>query len=175
MTAARPSLPRLVRPTCLALATLAVAGCAGSAAGDYPSLAIRDVERQQGQFTPATTPPATVPVLSAGEARSVAEILAAARAAHGRFAAATAPARRAVLAARGAAAGSRAWGDAQVALSNLESLRSVTAVSLADADRLHARASAEGLVPMELDAARATIADLVADEDTTLAALRGTL
>ena len=98
-----------------------------------------------------------------------------ARAAHARFLEAVPTTQRRVAAARGASSIDNRAIDAQVALSALESLRSQTAIVLGDVDNLYSEAVVEGRVRPPLEDARSIIVDMVADEDTTLAALRGQL
>ena len=141
----------------------------------YPSLAIRDVERAVGTFTPGgadqTPSPAAAP--STELVARLQQLRENASAAHTEFVNATPGANRLVAAAQGAGVATDRWGDAQVALSDLESLRSNTAIALAEADILYIDASIE-FDPNELiGATRAEIISMVADEDVTLAALRG--
>ena len=111
----RPLL-RLLTPV---LATILLAGCAADPTA-YPSLAPRAVEKLG--FEEPVTPPApliTDPALDARIAAAAAKRADAARA----FDAAATRAERLARAARGAAAGSDRWLDAQTALAELDSLR----------------------------------------------------
>jgi hypothetical protein len=163
---------RLVVPV---LCALALSACAGTG-GDYPSLAIRDVERAQGQFEPIPVEPIAVPQVPTNYEGSLNERLAmlveAAASAHQRFVASAPTARRAVASAGRSDIGSSAWGAAQVALADLTSIRSDTAIALADLDILHIAASIAAEDRAQVDAARASVIALVEEEDAVLAELR---
>ncbi len=163
---------RLLLP---ALSALALSACA-STGDDYPSLAIRDVERAQGQFEPVAVEPINVPEVPVNYEGSLdarlTMLVEAARSAHQRFSASAPAARRTVASAGRAAIGSNAWGASQVALSDLESIRSDTAIALADLDILHIAASVAAEDRVQIDAARDSVIALVEEEDATLAELR---
>ncbi|MFC3102229.1 hypothetical protein [Altererythrobacter lauratis] len=151
---------------------LLLGGCARSEG--YPSLSIRDSERVTGvidaaaaAFTPAPATPATLAQLDT--------LAASARAAHQRFLAAQPTTERLVAGARGSAAGTEGWARAQVAIANLESLRSDTMIALADIDRLHVDAHTGGGDIAETGAALAEINTLVDQQDAVIAALLGQL
>lgn len=151
----------------LLTATL-LAGCA--AQGDYPSLAIRDAERVTGTISaPETTytPPAPAPATLA----QATDLLAAVRSAHDRFVAAQPAARRTATAARGAGPGSEGWSDAQVAIANLESIRSSAMIAMADLDRLYVDAAVAGEQVESLQSAREAAAALVEQENAVIAEL----
>ena len=157
------------------LGALLLSACA--AGGDYPSLAIRDVERVQGQFgVSAPAAPIIAPTpLPAGLLASLEQLQSDAQASHTDFMAATPRASQLVSSANGAAISSNRWTDAQVALANLEALRSRTAIALAEVDGLYVTATVDAQANTQIAAARDAIVSLVADEDVTLAALRGQL
>ncbi len=156
------------------LAPLALlAGCAAPQE-DYPSLAVRDIERVSGTMEvapppppPAVQPPATLERLD--------ELVADARSAHAQFLAAAPAARNSARAARGAATGSDNWGRAQVAIADLEARRSSAMIALADLDRLYVNAasSAEDLTPIV--AARDEIGALVDEQNSVIDSLLGEL
>lgn len=155
-----------------------LAGCASS--GDsYPSLAIRDVERAQGQFEPVASAQLDVPRVPVDASESLevrlASLLSEAQASHQVFEANAGTARNRVAVAAGAPIASDAWASAQVALADLDSLRSNTAVPLADLDRLHVAAAVQYEEREAIEQARAQVVALVAEEDAVLAALRGAL
>ena len=154
---------RLLLP---ALSALALSACA-STGDDYPSLAIRDVERARGQFEPVAVEPINVPEVPVNYEGSLdarlTMLVEAARSAHQRFNA-SAPAARRTVASAGRAS--------QVALSDLESIRSDTAIALADLDILHIAASVAAEDRVQIDAARDSVIALVEQEDATLAELR---
>ncbi|MEP2234445.1 MAG: hypothetical protein ABJM58_14635 [Alteripontixanthobacter sp.] len=158
----------------LAVLLVPMAGLSACAAAPdrYPSLAIRDVERVEGRFTPAPAAEPPAPA-SPQQVQTLAQLREQARTAHGRFLAAAPGAQRLITAARGSSDTSNIFIEAQVALSALESLRSETAIALGEADSLYIVAATEGRVNEPLEQTRAIIVDLVADEDTALAALRG--
>ncbi|MGB3738748.1 MAG: hypothetical protein WA948_05275 [Pontixanthobacter sp.] len=152
----------------MVVAPLVLAGCAGSD-GEYPSLAIRDVERRARTYTP---PPPLTP------APQIAEVLArvsalrnAANGAHGQFMAAVPVARVAARRARGVSRASTAWSNAQIAIADLESLRSRTGVPLADLDRLYVDSTIAFTQRTAIGAARDEVINLVAQEDRILAEL----
>ena len=158
-------------PAALLASALMLTACA-SAQGEYPSLAVRDVERAQGQFEPVAAQRLDVPEVAVDTMRAPADLAVRAGASHDRFLAALGDARRAVSAGRGAASGSEAWGAAQVALADLESIRSDTAIVLADLDTLHVANDVTYASSAALDAARAEVLRMVAEEDAALAELR---
>jgi hypothetical protein len=176
--AIRPAMSCPARLLLSALAALTLSACAssGDGGGDYPSLAIRDVERARGQFEPIAVDPIAVPEVPVAYEGSLQERLAmlveAARSAHQRFAANLPAARRTVASAGRAAIGSDAWGASQVALADLESIRSDAAIPLADLDILHIAASVAAEDRGQIDAARSAVIALVEEEDEALAELR---
>ncbi|QWC57585.1 hypothetical protein F7D01_11270 [Erythrobacter sp. 3-20A1M] len=158
--------------TSLSLA-LMLSACASS--GDFPSLAIRDAERAEGQFAapePAPPPPLPAP-LSADMTQRLTQIVDQAQAAHSDFTKALPAAKRRVAAGLRAADGTDARGDALVALADLESIRTRTAVPLADIDILYTDEAVRGDLRDAVVEARATVTDLIAQEDAALAKLSG--
>ena len=154
---------------------LTLGGCAASS-GDYPSLAIRDVERVEGSFASPDRKSIDVPEVETDLTGELDEVLPAlissAEDAHAEFLRLAPRAQRLVAAAAGTADGSPAWASAQVALAELESARSIAAVPLGDIDTLYTarRAAAEDVTAIER--ARQRILELVGEEDRTLAQLR---
>lgn len=159
------------------LAMLVLSACAADTSR-YPSLARRDAERMVGgaDVVSPDEAPAPPPVDLAGR---LAAIDAAARASHATFLEREAVARARARAAAGAAPGTLAWSDAEVALSSLESARSDTMFALADLDSLLALGAVDeadtgdpsGLP--QIAALRDAVAALVAAEDAALAQVRG--
>lgn len=143
--------------------------------GDYPSLAQRPAERVEGTFTPDTAEPAApAPIAPSPDlAARLAAAVSAAEAAHREFRAATPAAER--LAGAAGATGSDSWAAAQVVLSDLHSIRSRVALSLADLDTLWVDATVEPGPREAIGAARSAVETLVAQEDAVLARLRGRL
>lgn len=142
---------RLIVPTTL----LMLAGCAGSA--EYPSLAIRDVERVQGSATPAPDAADAIPALppaSADLTTRLAGLVETARQSHTRFQSRQAATERAVAAA--GATASDSWSSAQVALSDLQTSRSGALTALAELDQLYVDERAAH--PEQVSPAAATIA-----------------
>ncbi|MGI8942683.1 MAG: hypothetical protein ACR2FJ_00330 [Qipengyuania sp.] len=152
-----------------------LAGCA-SAEGQYPSLAVRDVERVQGRFEPIESAPLDVPEvqvdLAGGLDARLASLLTQARAAHEEFVASTPAAANRAAAASGAAIGSDAWAAAQVALADLDSIRSRTAIALGDLDILYIAASVQAEERGAIDVVRERVIAIVSEEDEALAQLR---
>ncbi|MEW4448390.1 hypothetical protein [Qipengyuania sp. JC766] len=156
----------------LALAAALLSGCAGSSA-DYPSLAIRDFERNPERFRPPDPEPLPQPApLSAATRARLGPLVAQAQEEHRGFMAAVARTQRAVNGARGAPIGTEPWGDAQVALADLDSFRSRTSVPLGDLDRLYADTLAEYEEVTAVAAARNQVIGLVAEQDAILARMR---
>ncbi|MFA7586532.1 MAG: hypothetical protein WCY11_10135, partial [Novosphingobium sp.] len=109
----------LFRQIILVTLGLSVSACAS--AGDYPSLARRDVERIGNE--PAAPPPTVESPPQAPSSTVVARLstlVEQARAAHGRFLDRRTRAERQVAGGSGAAIGSENWSVAAVALADLE-------------------------------------------------------
>ncbi|MCT2558520.1 hypothetical protein N0B51_05955 [Tsuneonella sp. YG55] len=159
-----------LRLPALAAAAL-LAGCATP--GDYPSLAQRPAERVQGAFTPDDADPQPlVPVLpSADLVARLTQLEREARTAHGEFVEATPAARQ--RAERAGPVASDSWAAAQVALADLDSIRSRVAIALAELDSLWVDATLEAGPRDAIGAVRRTVEALVAQEDAVLAQLRG--
>ena len=147
--------------------------CACASTGDYPSLAQRPVERAQGTFTPDTAEPAPAPppAPSADLLARLADLQRDATSLHAQFVEATPAATRIATAA--GATGSDSWASAQVALADLDSLRSRVAVSLAELDALWVDSTVETGPRDAIGAARDSVQALVAQEDEVLSRLRG--
>lgn len=164
---------KIISPAFIALA---LAGCASTGTGGYPSLAVRDVERVQGNFEPVPTQQLDVPAvevdLSGGLEARLAALLTQARDAHAAFIAAQPAAERLVAAAGGSDVGSDSWAAAQVALADLDSARSIAAIALGDLDIIHAAASVQAGNAVGIDAARGQVIALVSEEDAVLERLR---
>jgi hypothetical protein len=152
-----------------------LAACA-TPSDKYPSLAIRDVERAQGQFEPAPRAPLDVPEIPSSTTGPLGERLAAlgaaAAASHRAFTASAGRATRLANAAAGAAIGSDAWASAQVALSDLDSARSTTAIALAELDTLMVSAAIQAQDVSAIELVRQQVLAQVGEEDETLARLR---
>ncbi|HUD31101.1 MAG TPA: hypothetical protein VMQ93_19725 [Novosphingobium sp.] len=120
-----------------------------STSGNYPSLAVRDVERAGGSGTPASgeaAPPVpALPPASADLVTRLDGLVKVAQAADRRFQSDRAAAQRAVSAAGGI--GTDSWSAASVALAKLESSRSSGMGALADLDVLYA--DARDAAPLE--------------------------
>ena len=140
--------------------------------GDYPSLAQRPAERVEGTFAPDTAAPAPpAPITpSADLSQRLAALERDAAAAHAEFRAATPAAER--LAGAAGATASDSWAAAQIALADLDSLRSRAAIALAELDVLWVDSTVEPGPREAVGRARATVEALVAEEDAVLAWLR---
>lgn len=155
--------------------TVIVGGCAGDS-DQYPSVAIRDVERAQGQFEPsAPIEPAELPIRSMAPSESVEEILDRAGGAYQSFLAREGDVRRLVAQARGTSSESDARGKAVVAIADLTSLRSELEIALADLDLLVTERSNRLVDYKEADIAHALVLDLATEQDRTLSALWNSL
>ena len=156
-------------------AFLALTACAGSA-DDYPSLAIRDVERiDYAEIGTSDESDVAAPVASQEVIERVAALRAQALADHANFVEAAPVARRLVRAGAGADPTSTARGSAEVAISDLSSLRSQTAIPLADLDAMLVAASTALEPTAEIAEARDAVARLIAEEDQVLSELRAIL
>lgn len=152
---------------------LILASCA-SASKNYPSLAIRDAERVTGAFVitppPGTSAPAPLNTAMAGQIDGV---VARAQSNHRVFMETEPAARRIILSGADAAVTSNAWAKSQIALGDLDSLRSVTAVALGDLDLMYADATLAFEERDKIVAARQQVIDIVREQDRILAQLRG--
>ena len=155
--------------------SLTLAACATSS-DRYPSLAIRDVERAQGQFTPAPAAPLEVPdVPSVGSGPlgdRLAALGASANASHRAFLASAPAATRLANAAAGSTIGTPAWAAAQVALADLDSARSNAAIALGDLDALMVGTAVQAQDVSAIEVVRQQVLAQVAEEDEVLARLR---
>jgi hypothetical protein len=171
--------PRLLLLALLTLPAL-LAGCANPAARDnYPSLAIRPAERVSGTAQPAPAPAQGAPPVAA-EASQVAQALARAQSAHRAFLAASPAAIQRIAAARGARSPADSWIAAQVALADLQALRSQSVIAQADLDLLDAAerlAAADQAAPESegLAAARKAVDLMIGEQDRTIARLAAQL
>jgi hypothetical protein len=156
------------------IAAALLTGCATGDMADYPSLAQRPIERQ------ANVPPAPVTAsvpepVSATLAEAIRALASDADRGETAFQSALGEARSAGAAGRGAAVGSEAWAQAQLALSRAEAARAPTTLALAELDRLLVVQGDEGNVA-GLDAIateQARVAALVAAQERVLAGLSG--
>ncbi|MBV7264653.1 hypothetical protein [Erythrobacter ani] len=149
-----------------AVAAATLAGCAGDS-GRYPSLAVRDVERAMGQFTPAAVENAE-PIRPVASAADLAQVTRRAQESHRRFQDARSGATRLVESARGLSIESNARQRALVALADLTTLRSDTTLAVGDLDLLKAEAATTFAPTEEIDAARAEVAALVDEQNSAL-------
>lgn len=149
-----------------------LAGCAGDS-GRYPSLAIRNFERVEGQFVvgggipslPAPAPPGPATIAQVGS------LLEQANLAHGDFLGSVSATERLLAAAKGQGPESNAWAEGQIALAVLDTKRSLLVTRLADLDLLLADASLAYEQLGEIEAARSAVAALAAEEDRILGEL----
>ncbi len=141
--------------------------------GDYPSLAQRPAERIGGTFAPeiAEAEPSPAPAPSADLVARLAALQRDATSLHAQFSNAL-PAARRFAAARGGI-GSDSWASAQVALADLDSLRSRAAVSLAELDTLWVDTTIAAGPRDAIGATRDAVEALIRREDEVLAQLRG--
>lgn len=156
-------------------ALLALSAC-NADRSRFPSLAIRPAERaySAGQ-QPSTAAPAA-PEAAAGLPARVAALRETAMAAHARFTAQQGQATSLINAAKGTAPGTEAWSRAAIALASLTSARGEGMVALSDLDRLLITATEAAAIGPDTDLkvvapAHRTVADLLAEEDRTIAAL----
>ena len=152
--------------------------CAGQK-GDYPSLAIRDAERVEGQFDTGErarldVPPVEVDLTGGLEAR-LAGLVDQAERAHAEFLALEPRVASLVAAAGSRDVASNAWAAAQVALAELDSARSRAAIPLGDLDTLYTAANVAAEDVAAIEAARREVISLIERQDAVLAELRGNL
>jgi len=180
---ARLSLFSSARAPAIAIvaSALLLGGCA-SDRSRFPSLAKRPAERAFGTAQPvdaAVVPDATAPLPpSASVVARIAALREQARSARRTFESRQPAAARAAGAARGGAVGGEAWSVAQVALARLDSARSEGMVPMADLDRMLVVAEEAAAVGPSDDlvvirAAQEEVSAMIADEDRTIADLRG--
>ena len=162
----------------LAISACFLSACAATDAR-YPSVAVRDIERAEGQFEPvpsdtaATLEVPAIPISFEGTLEQhLAKLVSDAKASNTRFQASLAPARTAVRGALNASYESNAWAAAQVALAELDGRRSETAIVLADLDQLYAAARIQNEDSSAIAAARGQVAAIILQQDRILAQLR---
>ena len=162
--------PNRLAAVALPFASLALlAGCAGNS-GRYPSLAIRDFERVEGQFAvdggipalPAPAPPGLATIAQVGS------LLEEAGQAHRNFLDSVSETERLLAASRGLGPESNAWAEGQIALAVLQTRRALLVTRLADLDLLMADASLAYEQLGEIAAARSAVEALTAEEDRIL-------
>lgn len=166
---------------CLLPAALCALTAACSTAGNYPSLAVRDVERVRGSASPApaeATPLPSPPPASADLTTRLEGLVAMAREADRQFQASRGNAERAVAAAGTVPADS--WSTASVALARLENARSAALVALADLDTLYVDAREDAPLEetprsMAIAAARGQVEGWVSAQDEVIGRLAGRL
>lgn len=155
---------------------LPLPACAGTQAGDGPSLAKRAVEGRFDVAPPAVVvaPPGPLPADLAGRLQRWEADGAAGQQA---FAAERAATASAVSAAVGAPVASERWVVAQQAISRLTAARAPLTAALADIDRLYVERSVDDQVDglPDIYALRDRLADLVSTQDAVLEALNAQL
>lgn len=156
-----------------ALPLIAGTAACASSSQTYPSLDIRDFERESGTLGTADSGGADTPSIPAVPASDLAALETQAETAHAAFMAAVPTARRKVRAGAAAPFTSNAWGDAQIALSDLDAKRSLTAITLGDLDLLYAEQAVALNSAENVDAVRAKVTAMLRAEDVILAELRG--
>ncbi|NNC59093.1 MAG: hypothetical protein HKO05_03770 [Erythrobacter sp.] len=121
---------------------------------------------------PNPAPPEPAEPIPAGVLAEVEAALAKALQAQANFAARAPAVRNAIEAARNSAVGSDRWAGAQVALSELDSLRASTAIALGELDVLYAARAVQLERRDAIGEAREQITRLLARQDAVLAALK---
>lgn len=156
------------RAYCIMLPLLAGLSACATPADQYPSLAIRDVERVVGTADPVVAPPYVPPAPAAATLDRLTQLQSAATAAHAAFIAQEARDRGVIARLSGAATGSDGWAVGLAALAELQGARSRTMVALADLDRIHVDAAVAGEDLSRVAAVRDAVAALVAQEDAMI-------
>lgn len=154
----------------LGAAVFLLAGCAKDQ-DKYPSLSIRDAERVGGTFQPVEPEPFVPAPQTTQALQQIDSLQASAQEVHGRFTAAAERTRVQVRSASGAGRDSEAWLAAQVAIANLESIRSEAMIPLATLDRILTDAQTAEQSTTEAEAARNEVEALVNAEDAAITAL----
>ncbi|WP_260925211.1 hypothetical protein [Novosphingobium sp. 9] len=171
--AAARSLPILS----MAASSLLLAGCVANSS--YPSLAQRPIERIDNSLTPAPdtapTPPAPPPASSDLTTR-LAGLVKYAKDSDSQFQTLRADADRKISAASGTSLGSDSWGNAQVAMAQLDSARGGASSAMADLDALYSDArdhTPVGDTPslQAIIAARETVLGIVTAENAAVDSL----
>lgn len=148
-----------------------LSACAGSS-DRYPSLAIRDAERQVGVGAPTEPPPPVAPVASAQE---ITAIVAQAREANAAFREAQPGVRQLAEAARGLDFESNAYSNAAAAVATLSSLRGQTVSALGRLDALETEAAAIFASTDAIRSAQAEIEGMVIEQSAVLEAVSANL
>lgn len=146
----------------------ALSACATQAGDEYPSLAIRDVERISGSADPAPREVEPAPPTPAAVLDRLAQLRTTATQAHATFTTRAKATSRTISTAAGAAQGSEAWAAATAALADLDGARSETMVALADLDRLFVDAATQGADLSRIGATRDEVEALIAQENATI-------
>lgn len=159
---------------CFIAALASSLGACATPSDEYPSLAIRDVERAAA--LPPAEPVAYVPPAPPAATLDRLDQLAAdAASANQAFLAEAPRTRSAVAAARGAEPGAESWSVAQVAVAGLQASRSKAMIVLADLDRIYVDAAVEGLALERIAATRDRVAAQVEEQDATIGTMLGGL
>ena len=155
--------------TLLAATSALLAGCVG-ASDRYPSLAIRDAERQLEQSAPepATGPPPATSPQTFGQLR---EIVEGARTAHQQFIADQPGANALAQASRGADGESDLRAQALIAAAGLSILHSQTNLALSDLDHMQFSAASTFAPVEDISAAQILIGQMIAEQDAALDSL----
>lgn len=163
-------MSRALQAFCSLPALLAIAACA-SGSDRYPSLAVRPAERVGGTFAaPSPVPEPSAP----GQAATtrIDSLVTSANAAHRRFLDRVESARTLALAGRGAGPEDNRWAAAQIALADLDSIRSDTAIALGDLDLMFVDTTLSNIRREQVEQARAAVVSLIAEQDRILSGLR---
>ena len=174
---ARVITPNAMKPVCIRNLCLAGFGAAilTACAGDgktYPSLAIRDAERQAGVSEPTSPLPPVAPVASSQE---LAQILETAREVDASFREAQPGVRRLTDAARGLGIETNAYAQAAAAVATLSSLRGQTMSALGSLDQLETEAATSFAPLGEIRAAQSEVEAMLAQQSAALEAVSGDL
>lgn len=151
------------------VAAFALLAACASPEGEYPSLAIRDIERVGGTMEVEPAPPPPAPPAAA--LASLDDLAAAAREAHRQFLAAEPEARRMTNSAASSGRGSEAWARAQVAIADLEAQRSETMIALADLDRIYVDAATSAQATESIAAVRSEVNGIVDQQNDVITSL----
>ena len=148
---------------------LMLGGCA-AASDKYPSLAIRDFERE---VAPEQVTPLPMQAMAPALVEKVAGARALALREDAAFRAALPAVERQVASTRGLSATSNAWAAAQVALSQLQTRRNLTVSALGDIDEVIAAQSAQLVDTSAQQSIQQEVEAILSSQDRALAQLRG--
>lgn len=150
---------------------LVISGCAGDKER-YPSLATRDAEPVTSEFSVAKAPHRAPLAQNFANQPRITGLTERAKANHASFIVSRSNALQSVKSARGKTSDSAAYTNALVALADLSSLRSETALILGELDLLASKAKTQFAPAMSIVTAQAEVETMLLEQDALLIALQ---